>query len=93
MANNKVIWQGTVDNMGLAGIANGDKQPMRIVEDADGRLMTEFASSTEEAGGIEYDESQWIADYQASFRDMQPAISEELKARMIENGLLEAIRQ
>jgi hypothetical protein len=53
-----IIWQGTVDNLELSGMPNGDQQPMRVVEDDDKRLMTEYASDSEnDQGEIEYDES------------------------------------
>lgn len=85
------IWQGTVDNLELSGMPNGDQQPMRVVEDEDGRLMTEYASGSEnEQGEIEYDESTWISDYQRRFRDMEPNPSSELVTRMISAGLLDA---
>ena len=85
------IWNGTVDNLELIGQPNGDQQPMRIVEDADGRLMTEFAFSTEnEAGEIEYDTTRWTADSGMRFRDMEPTPEAALVARMIAANLLEA---
>jgi hypothetical protein len=86
-----IIWQGTVDNLELSGMPNGDKQPMRVVEDNDGRPMTEFASSMEnDEGEIEYDESEWYADSALRFRDMQPAVDDVLRRRMISDGLLDA---
>lgn len=86
-----IIWQGTVDNMELAGQPNGDKQPARIVESANGELMTEFASATEnEAGEIEYDQSAWFSDYQIRFRDMEPPIDEALRTRLLDAKLLDA---
>lgn len=86
-----IVWQGTVDNLELAGTPNGDQQPMRVTANDDGRLMTEYAADREnEEGEIEYDDTRWIADYQRRFRDMQPAPSAELRARMIEQNLLDA---
>jgi hypothetical protein len=88
---NNIIWQGTVDNLELSGMPNGDQQPMRIVEDDDQRLMTEYASDSEnDQGEIQYDESTWISDYSRRFRDMQPRPSQELVGRMIDSGLVEA---
>jgi hypothetical protein len=88
---NNIIWQGTVDNLELSGMPNGDQQPMRVVEDDDKRLMTEYAYDSEnDQGDIEYDESRWISDYQRRFRDMQPKPSSELVARMIDSGLVDA---
>ncbi len=87
------IWTGTVDNQNLAGYANGDMQPMRITEDADGRLMTEFAFSRFHGDGgtaIEYDSDNWIADSGMNFRDMQPAPDAALAARLVAAGLLDA---
>jgi hypothetical protein len=86
-----IIWQGTVDNLELSGIPDGDQQPMRVVEDDDKRLMTEYASDSEnDQGEIEYDESKWISDYSRRFRDMQPRPSQELVGRMIDSGLVDA---
>ena len=87
----KVIWQGTVDNRNLAGIRNGDAHPMRVVEDADGRLMTEFADNTfadESEMEVVYGDG-WYADYQGNFRDADPQFPADLVARMVEQGLLD----
>jgi hypothetical protein len=86
-----IIWQGTVDNLELSGMPNGDQQPMRVIEDDDNRLMTEYASDSEnDQGEIEYDEFTWVSDYQRKFRDMQPKPSSELVGRMIASGLVDA---
>lgn len=89
---NTIVWQGTVDNLALSGIANGNKQPMRVVADPDGRLMTEFAASRytdESRTEVEYDENQWIADTSMPFRSMEPELCGELEMKMIGQGLLE----
>lgn len=88
-----IVWQGTVDNLELSGIRGGDEQPMRIVEDSEGRLTTEFAAdkfADESQTAIEYDESTWIADYQRRFCNMRPAIPKHLRQRMIAQTLLDA---
>lgn len=86
MAN--VIWQGTADNTAI-----NMEHPMRITEDGDGRLMTEWASDTENAdGNIVFDTDAWYADSGKTFRDMQPKPSVELEVRMVKNGLLDGLK-
>jgi hypothetical protein len=86
-----IVWQGIVDNLELSGVTNGDQQPMRVVDNEEGRLMTEYAADSEtEDGGISYDTSRWISDYQRRFRDMQPPPEASLRLRMIEQNLLDA---
>ncbi len=86
----QTIWNGTVDNLELSGQPNGDRQPMRVVEDEDGRLMTEFASASEdEDGSIAYDTCTWCSDYQIRFRDMDPEPSPNLLARMAAQNLVD----
>lgn len=84
-----VIWQGIVDNLELSGYRKGDEQPMRVIEQNE-RLMTEFAFSKFADNGaaeIEYTD-EWIADSSMRFRDMDPQPSDELRARMISEGLI-----
>ena len=85
-----ILWQGTVDNLDLQGLINGDVCPMRIVENADGRLMTEFAENTLGADGAVAYGAGWYPDVRSRFRDMLPPLSEDLQARMIAQGLLDA---
>lgn len=86
------IWEGTVDNQNLSGVENGNIQPMRVVEDEDGRLMTEFVGSKftdETETAVEYS-SDWHADYQMRFREMEPPPADDLQKRMIDQKLLDA---
>jgi hypothetical protein len=77
-----VIWQGTAD-------VDGYDHPMRVIENANGELMTEWASNTEDDDGRRlFDDSKWYADYQMRFRDMEPTPSPELVARMTAAKLL-----
>lgn len=79
-----VIWQGTAD-------VDGFDHPMRVVEDADGKLMTEWADNREDEDGNRlFDTSNWYADYQMRFSDMEPAPSDELMDRMASDNLLDA---
>jgi hypothetical protein len=78
----QVIWQGTAD-------VDGYDHPMRLVEDNEGRLMTEWASNTEDKDGNRvFDEREWYADYQVAFRDMEPSPAAELVNRMKADGLV-----
>jgi hypothetical protein len=92
---NTILWQGTCDNLNLSGRPNADAQPMRITEDADGRLSTEFARATaadpdDGQSAVAYDLSAWDSDYQMSFRDMEPAPDAALVARLVAARLLDA---
>ena len=85
-----ILWKGTVDNLDLRGLINGDVCPMRITENADGRLMTEFAESGIADDGAVIYLAGWYPDVRSRFRDMLPPLSEDLQARMIAEGLLDA---
>ena len=94
MASEKVIYVGTCDNLDLSGVPGGDKQPIRVFEytgDDDAcHVQIEFARAIEnEDGEIEYEDS-WGADSAMRFRDMQPAISDELRARLLGDRQIEA---
>jgi len=84
-----VIWQGTVDLIDAQELGPlATAWPMRVTEDADGALMTEYASDEQiEDGRCVPNNSEWIADYQRNYRDPNPEFSPAMRKRMEVSGL------
>lgn len=82
------LWTGTIDNQDCDeqfcadNNINQAEWPARVTEDADGRVALEIALDPADP------DAGWTSP--SRFRDMQPAIPEELRDRLIAGNLIDA---